>query len=398
MTGRIREYFSALAREYRALPTTVRNATRSLRRAPGFVAIATLSLGTALGLSTSVFALIDAMRNPRSPFSDIEHFYSVYVLQRSKDGPSRIEREADIKNIRGIEKVSSARLVPTDVEIGEGVSHRTIVYARPELFPMLQVHPRRGRLPSAEDVHSDVALVGSTLWRREFGDRTHTEGTTLAVNGRTYSIIGVMPDGASLSESAYEMDIWIPELDEPTEQTTGRRLFFARLSAHTNAAADSAPLLSMFKSWPAEVRETQSQLTALARRYTALYVHPGEKPFQAVIWSLRPDPLKLEDFHQAMIGAALCVLIIACANVAALMLARGMVRRRDYALRLALGAQPLGYRARSDRRGRRARGRRMHCGRDRRDMGCRSCLLARFRPSCTGRDSCSRSGVCACSR
>jgi putative ABC transport system permease protein len=94
----------------------------------------------------------------------------------------------------------------------------------------------------------------------------------------------------------------------------------------------------VFKSWPAEIRETQAQLTALARHWTALYAHPGEKPFQAVIWSLRPNPLKLEDFHKAMIGAAMCVLIIACANVAALMLARGMVRRRDYALRLALGA------------------------------------------------------------
>ncbi len=337
MNERIRKYFSALAREYRSLPTTIRNATRSLRRAPGFVAIATLSLGTALGLSTSVFALIDAMRNPRSPFGDIDHFYQVYAVRRSKEGPTRTESEAAIKNIRGIAQVSSARFVPVDVEIGEGVSHRTVVYARPELFPMLQVRPRRGRLPSADDVRrGDVALVGSALWRREFNDRTHTEGTTLAINGRTYTIIGVMPDGTELRESGAGADIWIPE---PEEQTTGLRLFFVRLAAHSSAVIDTSSLLGAFRSEPPRVRDAQSQLSALARRWTSLYVRPGEKPFQAVIFSLRPNPLKLEDFHLAMIGAAICVLIIACANVAALMLARGMVRRRDYALRLALGAR-----------------------------------------------------------
>jgi putative ABC transport system permease protein len=333
MTSRFKTFCSAQLREFAAIPATVRNASRSLRRAPGFVAVATLSLGTALGLSTSVFALIDAMRNPRSPFGDIDHFYTVYALQRSKDGPRRAELEAAVGSVRGIEQVSSARFVGSDVEIGDGVTHHTVVYARPELFPMLRVSPVRGRLPTASDASGgNVAIVGNALWRRAFNGRAHVEGTTLAVNGRTYSIIGVLPDRATLRPMDNAADIWIPDIDDAA--TAGTRLLFARLAAHQNAIKNF-PLAA----WPNETKDVQSQLTALARRWTSLYTHPGEKPFQVVIWSLRPDPLQLQDFHRAMIGAAICVLIIACANVAALMLARGMVRRRDYALRLALGAR-----------------------------------------------------------
>ena len=80
MASRFMEAWAIAKREFRAIPATARSASRSLRRAPGFVAIAALSLGAALGLSTSVFALIDAMRHPESPYSKVDQLYAIQLV------------------------------------------------------------------------------------------------------------------------------------------------------------------------------------------------------------------------------------------------------------------------------------------------------------------------------
>jgi putative ABC transport system permease protein len=314
--GRTSEGVRRVMAFLRAAVASVPNTTRSLRRAPGFVAIATLSLGAALGLSTSVFALIDSMRHPRSPYRDVDQLYVVFVYQFSRQGPSSADVEQALRGLKGVAGVASARAVTADIEVGDGVVRANVVHARPGYFPILEIRPRRGRLPTADDMtRGDIALVSDALWRSEFGDRVHTEGAMLIVAGRQYAIIGVMPDGAAAFSDA---QVWIPETDVAG---SGAGTPFVRLA---HGAADTASV--------------KSQLHALSQRWTAMYTRPGERPFSVKLFSLRPDPLALKDFHVALIGAAVCVLLIACANVSALMLARGVVRRRDYALRLALGA------------------------------------------------------------
>src|SRR6202040_3411667 len=103
------------------------------------------------GLSTSVFALIDTMRNPRSPFRDVDHFYAAFVVQRSHDGPSRGDGAAAIRGLKGVVGTATARFAQEDVEIGDGVQHRYVGYARPGLFSLFEVRPRRGRLPTDDE-------------------------------------------------------------------------------------------------------------------------------------------------------------------------------------------------------------------------------------------------------
>src|ERR1035437_9756046 len=386
MTVRISDFWASVKREFLAIPSTARSASRSLRRAPGFVAIATLSLGAALGLSTSVFALIDSMRHPQSPFAKVDQLYGILLFVGATN-PSRRDVEEALAGLRGVIARSSWRYEYGPIEFNDGGERRGVAYTRVGFFELLGARPRLGRLWNADDVahgdvavvtdglwrrrfnnrarvdgdrksvgegksvdlggrriikkksgirdigvtgvqscalptsddvaHGDVAVVTDGLWRRRFNNRARVDGATLAVGDHQYKIIGVMPARTEF-EHGFGQDIWIPD---PAPDTTGAGLPVIRIAG---GAADMVLV--------------QRQLNELCRRWTKQYLTPLQRPYASRLFSLRPDPLALQDYHKAMIGAAICVLLIACANVAALMLARGMVRTRDYALRLALGA------------------------------------------------------------
>lgn len=322
MASRVATAWALVRRELRALPSTARSASRSLRRAPGFVAIATLSLGAALGLSTSVFALIDSLRHPESPYAKVDQLYGVTlrVLRSGPGGaaPSRTDIADALASLRGVTARSSARYDFQPIEFPDGGERRGILYARAGFFEVLGARPRLGRLWTADDAaRGDVAVVTDALWRRRYGNRVRVDGATLSIGDNQYKVIGVMPPRTEFSEQSGQ-DIWIPD---PAPDTAELGNPIVRLAG---GAADTLLV--------------QRQLNELCKRWTKEFLTPGQRPYSSQLVSLRPDPLALQDYHRAMIGAALCVLLIACANVAALMLARGMVRRRDYALRLALGA------------------------------------------------------------
>ncbi len=312
------DFFRSIADELHALPATARRTSRSLRRSPGFVAIATLSLGAALGLSTSVFALIDSMRHPESPYTKVDQLYAVTMRVGVGLNPTRHEVAEAVANLHGISGHSGSRYEYGPVEFNDGGERSGVRYTRPGFFEVLGVRPRLGRTWGADDIaRGDVAVVTDALWRRRYNNRARLDGAMLTVNDRQYKIIGVMPTRTEFQEG-FGQDIWIPD---PASDTTGAGSPIIRI---TGGAADTVMV--------------QHQLNELCKRWTALYLRPGQRPYSSQLVSLRPNPLALADYHKAMIGAAICVLLIACANVAALMLARGMVRTRDYALRLALGA------------------------------------------------------------
>lgn len=300
----------------RATAAAVPHTSRSLRRAPGFVAIAALSLGAALGMSTSVFALIEAMTHPVSPYSHVEQLFEVEVFGNARVSPSVADVQASLAGIHGIAQLATATIGYTNVEAGESVAKVAISHTRPGFFEMLGAHARLGRLPSADEAQAGkVALTSDEFWREHYHNRTRIDGAQLSIGDNVYTIIGVLPANA---DAPINTSVWIPEVAQATGEFG---VPFVRLRPGVAA------------------KDVQPQLDAMMKRLTQVYVlRPGDKPFAASFQTLEPNPLTLRDFHRAMIGAALCVLLIACANVAALMLARGTGRRRDYALRLALGA------------------------------------------------------------
>ncbi len=312
LTDRVSGAFAYLRATIAAIPQT----SRSLRRAPGFVAIATLSLGAALGMSTSVFALIDAMTHPVSSYRDADQLYSVNVFGSARVSPSAAEIHDALAGISGIEKLATSGWTYADVEAGNEISKVGVAKPRQGFFEMMGAKPRLGRLPAPDEAQrGNVALVSDAFWRKNFGNRNELADAHISIGDNQYTVVGVMPVHAN---APFGADVWIPDVQMATS-TFG--LPFVRLKPGVKDT------------------DIQPQLNAIMARLTKVYaLGPTDRPFAASLVTVKPNPMTLKDFHRAMIGAAICILLIACANVAALMLSRGTVRRRDYALRLALGA------------------------------------------------------------
>jgi predicted permease len=294
------------------LLSTLARASRSLRRSPQFVAIATLSLGAALGLSTGVFALIDSVRHPRSPIRDVGQVYELRARTTALHAPRQETFDSAFARMRGVQSLAWMNIDFTEVEAAETVERTTVAHVGPGFFGLLGVPAKLGRLLGDSESVANVAVVSSGFWRRRFADRRKIGDAHISAGPREYAVVGVMPDRVDTYT-----DVWIPAA---TPEAAGFHSRMVRLGPGI------AP------------RDLQPQVDAFLKRYTQLYVGPREPHFAGQFWSQRPDILALTDMHYVMIGAAICVLLIACANVAALMLARGVVRRRDYALRIALGA------------------------------------------------------------
>lgn len=289
-------------------------ASRSLRRSPGFVGIAALSLGVALGLSTAVFSFIDSMRHPESPIPRVDEVFDLHIARWARARPPQAEIERQVAMLPGVSRISSARWAMLNVEADNRTELRMVLHVRPGYFELLSVRPRLGRLPTgAEWRTAGVAVVSDELWRRSFGNLRSIGPATIGIESRQYRVVAVLPPRAS----SRAVEVWISDERPDADATVVVRLRSGVSEAEMN------PVLEAF-----------------AGRLTRQYAAPGERAFQARLRSLRVDPLELKDFHRAMIGAAISVLLIACANIAALMLARGNVRRGEYALQVALGATP----------------------------------------------------------
>ncbi len=295
--------------------TSLRYAWRSLAKSPGFVMVAVLALGMGLGLSTTMFAVLDAVVNPFMPYRDPGSLYHVGSRYSYRAGFSLEEFGAALRDglrpiASGAEKVQLRR-VPLEPETDGRDVNVTVV--TPAFFELVGVRPRLGR-PFVAGDGDDVALVSDGLWRQRFGRRRALDGATIRLGDRRYAIVGVMPRGSTFPFAAAA---WLP------------------------AASDSNSLMRfdapIIRLRPGVTREAADlALRSLAPVLTERFDMPS--PVGLWLNGATERRTEIQDLQIAMVGSALVVLLIACVNLAQLMLARGLARRRELALRLALGA------------------------------------------------------------
>lgn len=310
-----------------AILSDLRLATRTLRKVPGFTTAAVLTLALGIGAHTVVYAIVDAMLLRPLPFGDrsdrLVTVHSTHPTQ-AQDWDDADLSYADLVDLRE----ASGTL-----ERLEGVLHRNFSVATtddaarvlgasitPGLFPMLGASPAEGRLFREEDAaqpgFEHVVILSHSLWQRLWGGDRQIIGRTVLINARPLTVIGVMPEGFTFPE---QHQLWLPYTAD-------------RTIARANRALLGIGLLKPDVTVGQAVADANRVAATLATAY----------PDTNRDWGVHVMPLRELFVNSAdaagMLTAVSLLLLVACANVAGLLVARGLSRERELLTRAALGA------------------------------------------------------------
>ncbi len=340
----------------------LRFACRTLAKSPGFLLVAVLSLGLGIGANTAVFSLIDAVMLRLLPVAHPEQLVlltdpgsSGVAIDTTEHGVRHILAYPEFEQLRAHNQVFSgmfaaqSALSEVDVAITAGAAEQAgkarIQLVSGEFFGVLGVQPALGRAFTPQEDRapgaSPVAVISHGFWQRQFGGDPSVVGKTLRVGRASLQILGVTPAGFRGMLAGSEADLWLP-ITMQEQALPGRNYLRPRDVLWLQAMARLAPGVSRAKaeaginvSFQQVLREwAAAQPTAKERRETLdqkIQLRAGARGASELRGQFS-DPLVL---LMAMVGL---VLLIACSNIANLMLARASGRQREIGLRLALGA------------------------------------------------------------